>query len=107
MMKLVQVVFVALALTQAPRPARAEEPSGEAPLDAVVRLRESGDLAGAASRAADLVHSTGAPLEAHLAYQDLMRDLGRDKIVEAEYKLRAHAEGASADDLYLLARLWR
>jgi Tfp pilus assembly protein PilF len=108
MNKFVHVVFVTLALIQAPRPSRAEEPSPDgAPLAAVARLRDAGDLAGAATLASNLVHGAGAPLETHVAYQDVMRDLGRDSVLELEYRGRARAEGATADDLYLYARLLR
>src|SRR5262245_7126152 len=108
MIKSVHVAIVALVLMSAPRSARAEEPGGgEGALDAITRLREAGDLAGAATRAAALVHEPGATLEAHVAYQDLMRDLGKEAALETEYRARARSEGASADDLYLLGRLAR
>jgi Tfp pilus assembly protein PilF len=108
MIKSIHVAFVALALTLAPRSGRAEEPSGGAPsLDSIARLREAGDLTGAATQAAALVHAPGASLEAHVAYQDLMRDLGKEAALEAEYRARARSEGAGADDLYLLGRLVR
>src|SRR5262245_45924585 len=108
MIKYLHVAFVALALTLAPRLGRAEEPSGGGPsLDTIARLREAGDLNGAATQAAALVHAPGASLEAHVAYQDLMRDLGKETALEAEYRARARVEGAGADDLYLLGRLVR
>src|SRR5262245_4864306 len=108
MIKSVHVAIVALVLMSAPRSARAEEPGGgEGALDAITRLREAGDLAGAATRAAALVHEPGATLEAHVAYQDLMRDLGKEAALETEYRARARSEGAGADDLYLLGRLVR
>jgi Tfp pilus assembly protein PilF len=100
------VLLVAVAL--APFAARAGEPSAdEQPLQVVVRLRASGEIEAALTKAQELVRTAGAPVEAHLAYQDLMRDLGREEQATNEYKTRAKAEGATADDLFLHARMLR
>ena len=104
----IRLVLLALALAQAPRSAWAgEPPADEPPLLSVQRLREAGDLAGAASKASAIAHTAGAAVEAHIAYQDLMRDLGRDAPLAVEYRDRARSETATADDLYLFARLLR
>lgn len=105
----VRAAVLALALALSAGAARAGDPAeaGESPLAAVHRLREQGDIDGAAKSAAALAREAGATADVHVAYQDLLRDLGRDAEVEAEYKGRARAEGATADDLWLYARLLR
>ncbi len=70
-------------------------------------LRIAGSLEDASAKAAALVQGFPRDVLAHITRQDVLRDLGRDPALEAEYRTRARAEGATADDLFLHARLLR
>jgi len=83
--------------------------SGEvaAALADIAKLRASGDAAGAAKAAGDLVVKHPESLDAHIVRQDAELALGHDKEMLDSYRASAAAAGAGADAHFLLARLLR
>jgi tetratricopeptide (TPR) repeat protein len=80
-----------------------------APLDQQLQtirsLRAKGELDQALTLAGRLVEGHPESLEAHVAYQDLRLARGEERGLAGHYKKRASRKGATADDLYLHARL--
>ncbi len=106
-MRHVRVVASALILAAAAA-ARAADASDVAPaLQEIAKLHASGDLDGAAKRAAELVAKHPDVLEARLADEDAKLALGRDKEVVEACRAAAKASDATADTHYLCARVLR
>ncbi len=74
-------------------------------LQTIRQLRAQGDVVEAARQAEALVASHPDHLEAHVAFQESQTALGRRDDIVRTYRDRAQADGASADDRYLYARL--
>jgi tetratricopeptide (TPR) repeat protein len=99
---LVLILLAAVSFSPEARAEGGEEaPSGPS----VVELRRAGRLDEAVARAREILASDPGDLATHVAYQDVLRELGRTREAREEYRNAARAEGASADRLFLYARL--